>query len=226
MKHVLANWKLILISAGAGFLLMLALTWFSGFSMTGATEIKEWEDWSDGDVSEFSDGAFDDLDVEEPAVQHDSGIYIDVKGAVRRPGVYRMQSDDRVLDAVMEAGGFTDTAAHDGINLASRLSDEMVVYVPYEMAGEAVGVSPENMMETAWATMEEDDGLVCLNGSDHAALETLPGIGPAKAAAIIQYRDEHGPFTNEEELVQVPGIGDKTFETLRSLIKVSGAGMP
>lgn len=226
MKHVLTNWKLILISAGAGFLLMLAFTWFSGFSMTGETQIKEWDDWPDGNVSEFHDALHDDPDVEETAVQHDTGIYIDVKGAVRRPGVYRMQSDDRVLDAVMEAGGFTDTAAHDGINLASRLSDEMVVYVPYVMDGEAVGESPDHTTETAWATIEEDDGLVCINGSDQTALETLPGIGPAKAAAIVQYRDDHGPFSNEEELVQVPGIGDKTYETLRSLIKVSEAGMP
>lgn len=229
MKHVLSNWKLILISAGAGFLLMLAITWFTGNSMKEATQFQEWETWSEESVSEFEVTPSQSDDHEIEVQKLDEGVYIDVKGAVRRPGVYRMHSDDRVLDAVMEAGGFTDFAAHEGINLASKLSDEMVVYVPYEVEveGESGDHKGGNHPEKVWeAAEEEEDGLVCLNGSDQAAFETLPGIGPAKAAAILQYRDNNGPFSSEEELIHVPGIGDKTFDTLRPLIKISTAQLP
>lgn len=146
-------------------------------------------------------------------------IFIDVKGAVGKPGVYRAEEGDRVIDAVAMAGGFLPDAMEDAINHAERLHDEMVVYVPFlppeGEAGEAA--VPEVPASDGWA---QDDGKVNLNKADAAELMTLPGIGPAKAEAILAHREQNGPFGKPEDLMEITGIGEKTFARLEELITV------
>lgn len=133
-----------------------------------------------------------------------------VCGAVRKPDVYLLAPDSIVKDAITAAGGATGDADLDRINLASPVADGQQVYVP--------GVGEEELPVTLPANLPEGGGTVNINTAGASALESLPGIGPVLAQRIVDYREKHGPFTRIEEIRDVPGIGQATFEYLRDLI--------
>ena len=135
-------------------------------------------------------------------------LYVHVSGAVNAPGLYILDTDARVLDAIAAAEGFRDDADDDAVNLARPLSDGEQLVVP------VVGAAP------AEAQVAAGDGRINLNTADEAALDTLPRIGPALAARIIEWRDANGRFTTVEDLLAVPGFGDKMLESLRALVTV------
>jgi competence protein ComEA len=139
--------------------------------------------------------------------------YVHISGAVRAPGLYVLPAGSRVVDAVAAAGGFADDADRDAINLARTLDDGEQLPVPRE--GEAPPVAAG-----APGSLPTGDGPVDLNKADATLLETLPRIGPALAERIIAWRDDNGGFTSIEDLLAVPGIGDKMFEALRDLVTV------
>ncbi|MBO0602459.1 helix-hairpin-helix domain-containing protein [Sporosarcina sp. E16_3] len=144
-------------------------------------------------------------------------IVVDVKGAVRHPGVYAMQDGDRLIDAINAAGGYLPNADSRMLNHAMKLADEFVVYVPVD--GEevlAISFTPVSGTSTP-----QDDGKVNINTADETELMTIPGIGPSKAAAIVQYRTDKGSFKSPESLMEVSGIGEKTFEKLEPKITVN-----
>lgn len=143
-----------------------------------------------------------------------SPILVDVKGAVKFPGMYSLKEDDRLLDAVNAAGGYTEAADTRLLNHAQKLYDEAVIYVPVS------GEEPPLYEQPAALASSGDgvDGLVNINTADLQGLQALPGIGPSKAAAILQYREENGVFTEPAGLKNVSGIGDKTFEKLEAHI--------
>ncbi|WP_343327821.1 helix-hairpin-helix domain-containing protein [Lentibacillus saliphilus] len=139
----------------------------------------------------------------------DEIVIVDVKGEVERPGVYEAEPGTRVHDVIEQAGGFTDLAYEAAVNLAQKVHDEMVILIP------AQGDEPSNVtMGTS------NDGKVRMNYATQAEIETIPGIGPAKAAAIINHRDEHGFFQSVEDLLDIPGIGEKTLENMRDDIQI------
>ncbi|MGB6409255.1 MAG: helix-hairpin-helix domain-containing protein [Planococcus donghaensis] len=138
-------------------------------------------------------------------------LMIDVKGQVNKPGVYALEAGSRMQDAIQAAGGFTPEADSRAINLAQIVVDETSLYVPATGEEEVVPISPQ----TATAS---GGGLININQATEAELMELPGIGPSKAAAILAYRDEVGKFNAPEQLTEVTGIGDKTFEKLQDLI--------
>lgn len=141
-------------------------------------------------------------------------IIVDVKGQVRFPGVYELTTDDRIIDAIERAGGYTEAASTKWINHAKRLQDEMIIYVPFE--GEEV-----EEIDVAISTPSSGkSGKININTADETALTSLPGIGPAKAQAIIAYRTDVAKFQTPQDLTKVSGIGQKTFEKLESLIDV------
>ena len=133
-------------------------------------------------------------------------IYVHILGQVARPGLYMLRDGDRAVDIVAAAGGFTAQADPAALNLARVLSDGEQIVVP--AIGEAV-TAPGG-----------SDARVNLNTADGAALETLPRIGPALAARILAWRDQNGRFAAIEDLLDVPGVGDATFEGLRELVTV------
>ena len=139
-------------------------------------------------------------------------VVVHVAGAVVSPGVYHLRADSRVIDAVAAAGGFAAGAATDGVNLAAGLRDGTRVYVPLE--GEAVpidaGGAPPGSTTPA--------GPLDLNSASAEQLDSLPGVGPSTAAAIVGYRDEHGPFASIDDLTEVRGIGPAKLEALRGLV--------
>ena len=144
------------------------------------------------------------------------GIVVDVKGAVRHPGVYSMLDNDRLIDAINAAGGYLPNADSRMLNHAIRLTDELLIYVPLE--GEELPEGGSDLLSSS--SSESDDGVVNINTADETELMTISGIGPAKAGAIIQHRNEQGPFTSLESIMEISGIGQKTFEKLEHQIKV------
>ena len=144
-------------------------------------------------------------------------VIVDVKGAVKYPGVYELTDADRVVDAITLAGGYMDGANATLINHAQKLQDEMVIYIPLQ--GEEPAIAIQQFSGSTSST-QADSGKININVSDETQLTTLPGIGPAKAKAIIAHREEHGKFQSIEALKDVSGIGDKTFEQLKDLIDI------
>lgn len=144
-------------------------------------------------------------------------IMVDVKGAVKNPGVYLCDSNARVQDVIDQAGGTVKGANLDVVNLSQKLVDEMVIYIP--KVGEEI-VQANGINNEAGGNRGEGDSLVSLNHATQADLETLPGIGPKKASSILSYRETNGGFQSIEELKEVDGIGEKTFEQLKSLVKL------
>ncbi|MGE6629233.1 helix-hairpin-helix domain-containing protein [Bacillus sp. NPDC077027] len=142
-------------------------------------------------------------------------IVVEVKGAVKRPGVYALQSEDRIQQAIKEAGGYTENANDKEINQAARLEDSMMIYVP-KKGEEATG------QPTAGLTSSEHhvDEFINVNTADASALQKVNGIGPAKAEAILAYREEHGAFQKIEDLRNIPGFGEKTVERLKNHLTV------
>lgn len=139
---------------------------------------------------------------------------VDVKGAVKHPGVYSVTEDERVIDVIAKAGGLLENGDESKINLSQKVADEMVIYVPY-VGEEGTGIFAQESTSNQSATDK-----VNINQADSADLQTLPGIGPGKADAIIEYRDQNGPFKTIEDLMNVSGIGEKTFEKLKEHIAV------
>jgi competence protein ComEA len=131
-------------------------------------------------------------------------VVVDVTGAVRRPGVYRMPAGSRVNDAVTRAGGPAPGAELEAVNLAARLADGQQVVVPEHLAG------------TAGAAAREDAAPISLGTATVEQLEEIDGIGPVTAADIVAFRDEHGGLSSVEQLDEVPGIGPATMESLRA----------
>jgi len=142
-------------------------------------------------------------------------VVVDVAGAVARPGLVRLRGGDRVADAVAAAGGATAEAETAGLNQARVVADGEQVRVP--RAGE---VPPPAPAGTGGALAGVSADPVDLNRATLAELDTLPGVGPATATAIIAWRDENGGFRQVDDLLEVPGIGPTRLERLRPLVRV------
>ncbi len=133
-----------------------------------------------------------------------------VSGAVHYPDVYSLPPDSIVKDAIVAAGGATEQADLDRINLALPVTDGQHIYVPHR--GE------ENPPVQPPSRQSPTTGKVNINTADQSELETLPGIGPNLAKRIVDYRQAHGPFAQIEEIMNVSGIGPALFEKIRDSI--------
>lgn len=136
-------------------------------------------------------------------------IIVDIKGAVQKEGVYELKDEQRVNDLIHLAGGFLPEADPNSVNLAQKLSDEAVIYVALQ--GENMSVITTS---NATPTSEVSDK-VSLNTATLSDLQTITGIGAKRAQDIIDYRDANGGFKALEELKNVSGIGDKTFDKIK-----------
>lgn len=143
-------------------------------------------------------------------------VVVHVAGAVVHPGVHELPAGARVVDAVEAAGGLTSDADGARVNLAAPVNDGERVYVP--RVGEPA--PPPVAGDTSASGSTTSTGPVDLNSADEAALDALPGIGPATAAAIIEHRDRIGRFTSVDQLLDVRGIGEAKLEQLRPLVRV------
>lgn len=149
----------------------------------------------------------------EPSSSPGEVLYVHVAGAVAAPGLYLLDPGARVADALAAAGGFTEPAERAAVNLARRLVDGEQILVPERGAAVVPGGTAPAAGGAAAA-----GGIVSLSTATAAQLEELPEIGPAMAAKIIAYREEHGPFTSVDQLLEVPGVGEKTLEAFREQV--------
>ena len=139
-------------------------------------------------------------------------LFVHVSGCVANPGLYELEEGSRLASAIEAAGGFTEDAACDSVNLARRLEDgEMVVVLPMSAGSGANEEIPE--VNTA-------SSLININTATAEELEQLPGIGPSTAQKIVSDRMANGSFKSPDDLKRVTGIGDKKFETISALICV------
>ncbi len=146
-------------------------------------------------------------------------IYVDIKGAVKVPGIYQLKNQQRIWDALALAGGVSEEADTAQVNYAQKVKDQMIIYVPKK--GEPVPQSLETLQESAPAQQNQEEK-INLNTATEAELQTISGIGAKKAQEIIRFRDEQGPFKTVKELKNVPGIGEKTVERLKDMLTVTG----
>lgn len=155
--------------------------------------------------------------------------YVHIDGAVLHPGVYGVQTGERVSDVIKQAGGLTEDANLDSVNLAMKVTDEMKIVIP-----DCNSSSDENGLESTWVHVpdqsknptrdqnvpgqNEDAFTVNINQATKEELMSLPSIGPSRAEEIINYRSDH-PFKTIEEIKNISGIGEKTFEKLKHRLR-------
>ena len=205
------EYKIIVICTGLGLLV-------GGFFLlkpTPQTPVKETN--LQAEVAAVSKGSSTEKEVkeekEEPLEQ--DLITVDVKGAVKSPGIYDLPVGSRVNDAVQKAGGLTEQADSKSLNLAQKVSEEALVYVPAK--GEEVA-SEKTGSGTASSTRKEKK--VNLNKASLEELKQVKGLGGKRAQDIIDHREANGKFKSVDELKKVSGIGAKTIEKLKDYVTV------
>lgn len=156
----------------------------------------------------------------------DGNIQIHVVGAVKKPGVYTLPLNSRVVDAVAAAGGSLPLADLEGINMAQTLLDAEQVLIPRRVVSRsrvtvAPRLQPKPRTSTTVIALESTSRVVNINTATASQLETLTGVGPATARAIISYRTSKGSFSKVEDLLNVPGIGPSKLAAMRNEISVS-----
>jgi competence protein ComEA len=155
---------------------------------------------------------------EEAAAAEEPAMRVHVAGAVASPGVYELAPGARVCDAVEAAGGFSADADPDALNLAAELADGVQVRVP--VLGEEVQEASAYAAQGSTDAASSSTGLVNVNTATVAELESLSGVGPVTAQAIVDEREANGPFASVDDLTRVRGIGDKKLATLAGQVCV------
>lgn len=145
-------------------------------------------------------------------------IIVDIKGEIDSPGVYQLKEGSRVIDVIEKAGGLLSEADTTSVNFAQLVADQMVIYIPKE--GEEVPVNQMNQ-EGNVNDSNINEKQIDINKAEKETLMLLSGIGSSKADGIIAYREENGFFQTIEELKNVSGIGEATFEKLKDAITVT-----
>ncbi|HFI0102516.1 TPA: helix-hairpin-helix domain-containing protein [Streptococcus suis] len=205
------KWQ-IALPAVAGLLMATFLI----FSQPAKSDQTGLTDFSQPQQSSSSQEQLEEVSTE--ASEESSQLVVDVKGAVVKPGLYTLEANARVNDAVEAAGGLTSQADPKSINLAQKLSDEAVVYVASK--DENISVVASTTTSSAMSSEEKSTSQVNLNTATEADLQTISGIGSKRAADIIAYREANGGFKSVDDLNNVSGIGDKTMESIRPYVTV------
>ncbi|WP_209122969.1 helix-hairpin-helix domain-containing protein [Alkalihalobacillus sp. BA299] len=172
----------------------------------------------DNNEEEEMDWYFEEEVVEQVTnEQTENIIIVDIKGQVQSPGVYELVAGQRLFDLIELAGGLTPDADELKINLAAILDDAMVIYIPKIGEEDIPTIQSAALSGNSSAS---NDGKIKINKATVQELQQLPGIGPAKAEAIISYREDNGPFQTVEDLQKVSGIGSKSIEKLKEHIEI------
>jgi competence protein ComEA len=168
-------------------------------------------------VIDLDNGEMENRAVTEDSRQETPKLYVHVCGQVRKPGVYQLPAGARVFQAVEAAGGATEEAEQSAINLAAHLNDGEQIYLPKK--GEAVRTLRVDKKQKAQSAAKPHWPLD-LNQATAGQLDFVPGIGPAMAARIIEYREQNGAFASLDDLTHVSGIGEKKLAQFRQYLCV------
>ena len=144
--------------------------------------------------------------------KHDEKIFVDVKGAVKHPGVFETTKDKRVKDLIEEAGGLLDDADTSTLNLSQKVKDQMVIYVLKH------GEKPKQISDGGSSSSNTD--VININTANKEQLMKISVVGKTKSEAIISYREKNGDFKKKEDITKVRGIGKATFEKIKDKIEV------
>ena len=144
--------------------------------------------------------------------RHDEKIFVDVKGAVKHPGVFETTKDKRVKDLIEEAGGLLEDADTSTLNLSQKVKDQMVIYVLKH------GEKPKQISDGGSSSSNTD--VININTANKEQLMKISGVGKTKAEAIIAHREKNGDFKKKEDITKVHGIGKATFEKIKDKIEV------
>ena len=162
----------------------------------------------------FSNHKSDRIDNEEKNDdKQDEKIFVDVKGAVKNPGVFETTKDKRIKDLIDVAGGLLDDADTSTLNLSQKVKDQMVIYVL------KYGEKPKQMSEIGTTSSSSGD-VININTANKEQLMKISGVGKTKAEAIIEHREKNGDFKKKEDITKVRGIGKATFEKIKDKIEV------
>lgn len=202
------EYKIIVICTGLGLLVG------GFFLLKPATHTPVKETNLQAEVTAVSKDSSTEKEVKEEPLEQDL-ITVDVKGAVKSPGIYDLPIGSRVNDAVQKAGGLTEQADSKSLNLAQKVSDEALVYVPTK--GEE-SASQQAGSGTASSTSKEKK--INLNKASLEELKQVKGLGGKRAQDIIDHRETNGKFKSVDELKKVSGIGAKTIEKLKDYVTV------
>ena len=198
---------------GLAIVMLLSLTACGSKGILVETMEEEGTEAVFGEISANASDS-DAADTEDVVASEDT-ITVYVCGAVVQEGVYELPAGSRISDALLMAGGYDENALHGYVNLAERLEDGERIYFPDYQELEELGIVPISSTESS------ESGLVNINTADAETLKTLPGIGDAKAADIIAYREEHGAFSSIEDIKNVSGIGESIYNRISSGITVN-----
>lgn len=171
------------------------------------------EDYSDSNFTVQKHEAESDKDKNDKKESSDK-VIVDVKGAVKNPGVYESTKEKRVKDIIDEAGGLLEDADTSNINLSEKLKDQMVVYVLKN------GEKPKQIMNSSSLSNGSNSEVININTANKEQLMKISGVGKTKADAIIEYREKNGNFKNKEDITKVKGIGKSTFDKIKDKIEV------
>lgn len=158
-------------------------------------------------------------------------IYVDIDGEVNSPGVYKVKQGSRIFEVIEKAGGLRDKADTSGINQAGTVKDGDKIIIPAKGAktsesggGTASAGGASGSLSGQSVTGGTDDGssltFININSADSTDLQKIPGVGPVTAEKIIAYREQNGYFRRKEDIKNVSGIGDKTYEKMKDIITV------
>lgn len=206
---------LVIIAAASG----LAMANYGG--STGGVSFERAEDSSSSAETGSGEALDDASDESSSKASAESEVYVDVGGAVARPGVYRLKDGARVSQAIDAAGGLTVEADVTGLNRASKVTDGQKIYVPTvgEQQAAAVTGGADSAASPA-SGAGASSGLVNINTASAAELQTLSGIGPSMAQSIIDERTQNGAFASVDDLMRVSGIGEKKLAKIKDCICV------
>ena len=173
---------------------------------------------------------FNIMQTEENVIEDENSgkIIIYITGEIQKEGVYELEENSRVLDAIEIAGGLKENANIEDINLAQILEDESKIYIPNKNNENIKNDNQNNIDNISKNTTEtiKKEGTIIksekinINTASQTELETLPGIGPSTALKIVNYRKEKGKFKNIEDIKNVSGIGESKFSKIKDLIKI------
>lgn len=205
---------------------------FSGKESDKATELEVVEETDDESYKEPETSAGEivkptpDKNISSDVLKEEikiEEIFVHVCGAVKAEGVYKVMPDSRVIDAIQAAGGLTEKAASYGINQAEALKDGMQIYVPTKKEILKAGVQHQSLQSSASENVNSNNlqsGTININTASKEDLMKLNGVGEAKAALIINFRESNGGFKNITDLMQIKGIKQKFFDKIKDNICV------
>ncbi|SFX53891.1 competence protein ComEA [Thermoactinomyces sp. DSM 45891] len=209
---MLSRWtdreKKLVVALSVAVLCLLAVLLFRGEGWLSAEglpvkNVEKSQDWLDQNEK---------MALVPPKRESVQLFVVDVKGAVKKPGIYQFKKATRLYEVIETAGGSTDDADLKKVNLAQEIADGSVLYIPRK--GE------ESQPLVGQSDFSDKNGKIAINSANSTELEELPGVGAAKAEAIIQYRDKNGPFKRVADIAKVPGIGEKLLARFKDKITV------